>query len=387
MEKEIKNGKISIKLWLDDIEKGALEQAEHLAQLPFTFSHVAIMPDAHQGYGMPIGGVLALKDTIIPNAVGVDIGCGMCALKTSQKEADKRILQKITENIKRAIPSGFDHHKKDQNRNLMPAEGKRKLPVVEQEYKNALRQIGTLGGGNHFIELQKDENGYIWIMIHSGSRNIGYKTANHYNKLAAKLNEKWHSPIPRNWQLAYLPMESEEGQNYMAEMNYCIAFAFSNRKLMMNRVKEILSDYFPSIQFAEMINIAHNYAAAEKHFGQKVIVHRKGATRAIKNEYGIIPGSQGSPSYIVRGKGNPHSFMSCSHGAGRKMGRNEARRRLDLKKESARLERLGIIHALHSKKDLDEAAGAYKDIYRVIQNQLDLISIETELKPLAVIKG
>jgi tRNA-splicing ligase RtcB len=387
MEKVIKKGRVPLKLWLSDIEKGALEQAEHLTDLPFSFSHVAIMPDAHQGYGMPIGGVLALKDTIIPNAVGVDIGCGMCALKTSQKEFDKDRLQKIVDDIRKVIPTGFDHHKRDQDKKLMPQMGREKLPIVEHEYKNALRQIGTLGGGNHFIEIQKDENGWLWIMIHSGSRNIGYKVANYYNKLAAKLNEKWKSPIPRSWQLAYLPLKSDEGQTYLNEMNYCIEFAFANRKLMMRRVKEIFSDQFPDVKFAEMINIAHNYAALEKHFGQKVMIHRKGATRAFKNEYGIIPGSQGSASYIVRGKGNPESFMSCSHGAGRKMGRNEARRRLDLKEESGKLEKLGIIHALHSKRDLDEASGAYKNISEVIHNQLDLIDIEMELKPLAVVKG
>ena len=387
MEKVIKKGRVPLKLWLSDIEKGALEQAEHLAELPFSFKHVAIMPDAHQGYGMPIGGVLALKDTVIPNAVGVDIGCGMCALKTSQREIDKDRLQKIVDEIRKVIPTGFDHHKRDQDKKLMPQAGSENLPIVKKEYKNALRQIGTLGGGNHFIEIQRDENGWLWIMIHSGSRNIGYKVANHYNKLAAKLNEKWKSPITRNWQLAHLPLNSNEGQTYLDEMNYCIEFAFANRKLMMQRVKEIFSDQFPDIKFAEMINIAHNYAALEKHFGQKVMIHRKGATRAFKNEYGIIPGSQGSASYIVRGKGNPESFMSCSHGAGRKMGRNEARRRLDLKKESEKLEKLGIIHALHSKRDLDEASGAYKDISEVIHNQLDLIDIETELKPLAVVKG
>ncbi len=387
MEKVIKKGRVPLKLWLQDIEKGALEQAEHLTQLPFTYSHVAIMPDAHQGYGMPIGGVLALRDTVIPNAVGVDIGCGMCALKTSVKEISREQLLEIIKNIRKAVPTGFEHHKKEQDKKLMPKAGSVRLPVVEQEYKSALKQIGTLGGGNHFIEIQRDENGWIWIMIHSGSRNIGYKVANYYNKLAQKLNDKWNSPIPRSWQLAYLPLNSDEGQLYLKEVNYCVEFAFANRKLMMERVKEIFYELFPDIQFAEMINIAHNYAALEKHFGQKVMVHRKGATRAFKNEYGIIPGSQGTASYIVRGKGNPESFMSCSHGAGRRMGRNEARRRLDLKEESKKLEERGIIHALRSKRDLDEAAGAYKDISEVIRNQLDLINIETELSPLAVVKG
>ncbi len=387
MEKVISNGTVPLKLWLDPIEEGALEQAKHLTELPFTFSHVAIMPDAHQGYGMPIGGVLALKDTIIPNAVGVDIGCGMCALKTSQTEITENNLLNILVRIRKSVPVGFSHHKTNQNKNLMPNEGRFNFPVVEREFTNALRQLGTLGGGNHFIELQKDNEGHIWIMIHSGSRNIGYKVANHHNKLAINLNKKWHSSIPKGWQLAYLPLDSDEGQTYIHEMNYCVEFALANRKLMMTRVQEIFMQEFHDIKFAEMINIAHNYAALEKHFNKMVMVHRKGATRAFKNEYGIIPGSQGTASYIVRGKGNPESFKSCSHGAGRKMGRNQARRELDFKEESRRLDKLGILHSLHSKRDLDEAAGAYKDISTVINNQLDLIDIETELKPLAVVKG
>jgi tRNA-splicing ligase RtcB len=224
-------------------------------------------------------------------------------------------------------------------------------------------------------------------MVHSGSRNIGFRVANFYNHLATELNKKWKSPVPPKWQLAYLPLDATAGQQYLLEMAYCVEFALANRKLMIERIKEAVYHNVREISFEPIINIAHNYAVLERHFGREVIVHRKGATSAQKNEYGIIPGSQGTTSYIVKGKGNPESFASCSHGAGRLMGRKQAQRQLDLKSEIKRLDQLGIIHALRSKRDLDEAAGAYKDISKVMNNQADLVEIVEQLKPLAVIKG
>ncbi len=386
MEKIISTEKKPIKLWLKDIEAGALEQAKNLANLPFSFSHIAIMPDAHQGYGMPIGGVMATKEVIIPNAVGVDIGCGMCAVRTSLMDIDHDTIKNIMQIIRRTIPLGFKHHKKKQKSSLMP-ELSEDLKIVEQEYQSGLNQIGTLGGGNHFIEIQKGNDGNIWLMVHSGSRNLGYKVANHYNRLAGELNKKWKSPVPPNWQLAYRPLESKTGYQYLTEMSYCVEFALANRKLMMERVKNAVHDTVRNITFDPLINIAHNYAAIESHFRNDVIVHRKGATSAKKGEYGIVPGSQGTTSYIVKGKGNPDSFASCSHGAGRLMGRKQAQKQLDLQYEKKRLDDLGIIHAIRGKRDLDEAAGAYKDISVVMKNQDDLIEIIVELKPLAVVKG
>jgi tRNA-splicing ligase RtcB len=250
-----------------------------------------------------------------------------------------------------------------------------------------LTQLGTLGGGNHFIEIQKGSDGFIWIMIHSGSRNIGFKVANYYNRLAIDLNRRWGSKIPKQWQLAFLPIDSEPGQKYISEMRYCIDFAYANRKLMMERVQAALQKYAGPVSFDPLINIAHNYAVMEYHFHKNVMVHRKGATRAQDGEIGIIPGSQGTPSYIVRGKGNPESFSSCSHGAGRRMGRKQAQRQLDLEGEQKRLDDQGVLHSIRSRRDLDEAAGAYKDIDKVIDNQLDLVEVLVELRPLAVIKG
>ena len=389
MKQVLSTERIPIKLWLDDIEEGALQQARNLANLPFAYKHVAIMPDSHEGYGMPIGGVLATKGVIIPNAVGVDIGCGMCAVKTSLTDISKDNLKKIMGRIREMVPLGFEHHKNSQPENLMPSIEKIvKNGIVERQYIAALKQLGTLGGGNHFIEIQEGSDGHIWIMIHSGSRNIGLKVADHYNKLAKKLNERWFTSVEKTKDLAFLPIETDEAKNYLTEMQYCVDFAFANRKLMMSNIELAFIEQFGAdYQSLDFVNIAHNYAEWENHYNAHVIVHRKGATSAREGEIGIIPGSQGTKSYIVKGKGNPESFTSCSHGAGRQMGRKQAQRTLDLDTEISKLDKQGIIHAIRNQEDLDEAPGAYKDIDVVMENQNDLVDIMVELRPLAVIKG
>jgi len=376
-----------IKLWLDEIEPEAMAQARNLANLPFAYKHIAIMPDSHVGYGMFIGVVLATKEAVVPNAVGVDIGCGMCAMRTEMKRLTRDQLKKILGIARQLIPVGFDHHKARQDEGLMPDRPLEGMKIVSREYTAALKQIGTLGGGNHFIEIQKGSDGYIWIMIHSGSRNIGLKVAEHYNKTAQKLNEKYFSSVTKEMQLAFLPVETDEAKEYMDEMKYCIDFALANRKLMMDRMIEAITEVKGSFGRDEIINKSHNFAAWEHHFNTNVLVHRKGATRAYEGELGMIPGSQGTKSYIVRGLGNEESFRSCSHGAGRKMGRSKATKVLDLEKEIAFLEKQGILHAIRHKSDLEEAAGAYKDISLVMENQTDLVEIVVELRPLAVIKG
>lgn len=376
--KVITTEKLPIKMWLDEIEDGALDQAKNLANLPFAFKHIAIMPDSHVGYGMPIGGVMATNGVIVPNAVGVDIGCGMCAVKTSLTEINQDELKRIMGEIRKQIPVGFGHQKAKQDENLMP-----KLEfgeIVAREREKALTQIGTLGGGNHFIEIQKGSDGHIWVMIHSGSRNFGLQVANHYNKLAEEINQKWQSSVPKEWQLAFLPMDDRTGRDYLAEMSYCVEFALANRKLMMDRIMEIFG-----VEHDPMINIAHNYAVMENHFGRNVMVHRKGATKANKGLVGIIPGSMGTKSYIVEGLGNRESFESCSHGAGRKMGRKQAIATLNLLDEQNKME--GILGKPRTQDELEEAPGAYKDIDIVMENQADLVKILVELKPLAVIKG
>ncbi len=391
MEQTITTEAKPIKLWLPDIDTDTLQQAKNLANHPGLVGHVAIMPDAHVGYGMPIGGVAATKDIIIPNAVGVDIGCGMCAVQTSLHNIGRKELKNILAGIRQQVPLGFKHHKKAQPPHYMPKPPGgmtlRDLPIVSREYSSGRCQVGTLGGGNHFIEIQKGDDGYIWLMIHSGSRNIGYQVANHYNKLAIEYNKQQGMIVPPNWQLSFLPIDSPQGRLYLAEMRYCVDFALCNRRLMMERVIDVMQQFCPPVHFSGMINVAHNYAAFEQHFGQEVIVHRKGATRAGAGETGIIPGSQGTSSYIVSGRGNPDSLSSCSHGAGRRLGRKQAQKSLDLAEEVKRLDRQNILHTIRSKRDLDEAAGAYKDIEEVISQQQDLIETETRLQPLAVIKG
>ena len=380
-----------IKLWLKELDDDTLQQAKNLANLPFLFHHVAIMPDAHIGYGMPIGGVAATEGVVIPNAVGVDIGCGVAALQTSLVHLDRDQLKKILQAIRQTIPLGFQHHKRPQAADRMVEFAKgvseKEMVVVSREYDNGVLQLGTLGGGNHFIEIQRGDDGLLFIMIHSGSRNIGYQVAKHYNGLAIEHNKKYGGLVPGKWQLDYLPLDSEQGLHYLLEMQYCVEFAAANRRAMQRRVREILLEIDPSVTFPVTFDVAHNYAAREVHFGREVMVHRKGATQAAAGDIGLIPGSQGSTSYIVRGLGNPESFSSCSHGAGRKLGRKQAQRLLDLKTETSRLEQQGILHGLRHKKDLEEAAGAYKDIAQVMDNQRDLVEIVTTLTPLAVVKG
>ena len=380
-----------VKIWTDDVEESAMQQIENLCTLPFLFHHLAIMPDVHAGMGMPIGGVLACVDAVIPNAVGVDIGCGMCAVKTNWRVEDisADVLRKqIMRGIRERIPLGMDHHKERQDESYLPqGHDIDKLTVVKAQYISAQRQVGTLGGGNHFIELQRDEQGMLWIMIHSGSRNLGKQVGDHYNKLAVMLNERWHSVVKPELRLAFLPLRTQEFNDYWAEMQYCVEFALCNRRLMMERIQEVIVDALPGIEFEPMINIAHNYAAWENHYGKNVIVHRKGATLAREGIIGIIPGSQGTASYIVEGLGNPDSFNSCSHGAGRLMSRTAAVKTLSLEDEVKKLDEQGIVHAIRSQRDLEEAAGAYKDIEQVINNELDLVKILTRLLPIAVIKG
>jgi tRNA-splicing ligase RtcB len=317
--------------------------------------------------------------------VGVDIGCGMCAVMTDLGHLTEDNLKTIMSKIREVIPLGMKHHSTPQDISLLGSVDD--YTIAKQEYNSAKYQLGTLGGGNHFIEIQTDGK-FIWFMIHSGSRNVGYKVAKYYNNLAQELCKKWYSNIPEfkgEDGLAFLPIDTEEGQNYLKEMKFCLDFAKANRDLMSERIQDIMVKF--GAEFTEYINIHHNYASIENHFGKNVWVHRKGATSAYEGQLGIIPGSQGTKSYIVKGKGNILSFKSCSHGAGRRLSRKKAREELSLENEIKNLERKGIIHSIRTEKDLDEAANAYKDISVVMEEQKDLVDIVTELTPLAVIKG
>ncbi len=386
MDSEILGEKFPIKLWLPEADLGekALVQARNLANLPFAFRHVAIMPDAHPGYGMPIGGVLAAEGVVVPNAGGLDLGCGMRLARTTLQEIDRETRLRWMEAVRTIVPVGFHHQTEPQHEDLLPAI--EPIGVTRTEYESARRQLGTLGGGNHFIELQAGSDGLVYVMIHSGSRNLGKRVADHYNKLAKEANARWHAAVPREFDLAFLPVDTGEGQKYLHEMNYCVEFAAANRGLMMSRVLDVLAGLTGAVCSGDW-DVEHNYAAIERHFGRDVVVHRKGATRAREGETCIIPGSQGSSSFLGTGLGNRDAFMSCSHGAGRCLGRKEAIRTLSLEAEKKRLDDLGVVHAVRGVADLEEAAGAYKDIDQVMARQTDLVRVDVRLEPLAVIKG
>lgn len=375
--------KIPLKVFSTEgsIEPQCIEQMKKIAQLPFVFHHLALMPDGHLGIGASIGSVIAFRDVIIPSLVGFDIGCGMIAVKTSLTEIDTDTIKTIMGKVRNVVPVGFSHQLSKQT-----WEGFDNAPdieVIQRELESAKMQLGTLGGGNHFIEIQSGNDGHIWLMIHSGSRNFGLKTADFYHKKAISLCERWVSDIPTK-DLSFLPLSTAEGKEYFDAMEYSLSFAQANRSLMMKNILEIVSD-LTGATVEQEVNIHHNYAQFENHFGENVIVHRKGATKATIDTIGIIPGSMGAHSYIVSGKGNPESFMSCSHGAGRKMSRSEATKTLDLEKEKAKMS--GIVHGLRSSSNLDEAPGAYKPIDVVMSNQSDLVDILVELTPLGNIKG
>ncbi|MDR2167216.1 MAG: RtcB family protein [Clostridiales bacterium] len=379
----IKTEGLDILCWAMEAEEGALSQARNIAMLPFAHHHIALMPDTHQGFGMPIGGVMAAIGHIVPNAVGVDIGCGVLASRTSLKEISREDLKRVLGAVRKAIPMGFKHRDKPLEIEP-PPQGAR---IVQQEHKSARRQVGTLGGGNHFIEVQKGDDGFIWFMVHSGSRNLGKKVCDHYNALAKEtMNSGKGFIVPKAWDLAYLNADAEGGRGYIIEMEYCQRFAKLNREIMSQVIAEIFEDV-TGANVLESHNVHHNYARREFHYGKDTWVHRKGATSAKAGEIGIIPGSQGTKSYIVKGRGNPLSFESCSHGAGRVMGRKQAQRTLSLEQEIERLEAKGILHGLRGVRDLDEAASAYKCIDIVMEEQKDLVDIHIELTPLGVIKG
>jgi len=389
----INTEKVPIFMFCENAEEGAIQQAKDVANHPAVFRHVAIMPDTHQGYGMPIGGVCALENAISPNMVGVDIACGMLAFKTDLNVNDftpeelQEFLITTMRYVRKNIPMGFKHQPsletyREQANHLL--NGIRNL-TDNANYADVISgQLGTLGGGNHFVEIQKDESGNIWCMIHSGSRNIGKKTCDKYNKIALELNTKYHSPIP-NKHLAFLPADSEEGQAYINHMNFCMDFSYENRKIMMAEVIRVwLMITVKDFIVEKPINIHHNYASLEHHFGRDVWVHRKGATLAREKTVGIIPGSMGTSSYIVQGKGNEQSFCSCSHGAGRTMSRTKAKETLSLDKFGEIMKDI-VFHC--DKEHLDESPMAYKDIDQVMEQQKELITIKTKLTPLAVEKG
>jgi tRNA-splicing ligase RtcB len=392
---------IPVKSWCEAVDPLALKQALNLANHPAIAHHVALMPDCHVGYGMPIGGVVAARDALIPNAVGVDIGCGMAAVETdlpAERFAEMSERRAFMARVKARTPTGEGRS----HGSAQAWEGFERFcdesPRAGGLWPSALDRanLGTLGGGNHFIELQASEEGFIWLMLHSGSRNLGQRVASHYHAEALRLCGARRAALP-DPDLAFLPADSGPGQDYLRDMAFALAYALENRRRMMAVCQEALLDQAGAAAFAREVNIHHNYAALESHFGHRYFVHRKGATRAQAGEVGIIPGSMGAPSYIVRGLGNPESFTSCSHGAGRAMGRAEANRRLtedacNRAMAGIAFDRWGQARAKWNQRrgpasDLSEAPQAYKDIEAVLEAQRDLVEPLVKLRPLAVVKG
>lgn len=388
--------KLPIKIWTEKLEdldnyENAIVQAVNLANHPLARKWVCLMPDFHVGYGMPIGGVLATQGGVVPNAVGVDIGCGMIAVKTDlmlkDGTLDKDILQKIRLKIHEKVPVGMTHHKEKQNHPFVTWENATlysvaKDPVISKQLERADYQIGTLGGGNHFIEIQKDEHNGIWIMIHCGSRNLGKQVCDYYDKKAREYMKIWHSNIP-DMDLAFLPREVPEYRGYLNAMKFCMDFAEINRGVIADRVQEAFYEVLGVEYNEEMrFDTHHNFAAMENHGDDNLMIHRKGAVKA--DGMLTIPGSMGTASYICEGLRPKESFNTCSHGAGRVIGRKEANRRFT---HEEAVESMKNVVFVIKEGDYDEMPMAYKSIDTVIKNQSDLVKPLYRLTPLAVCKG
>ena len=408
------NQRIPIKAWIsDDLEEGSLRQALNLASLPWAFSHIALMPDVHEGYGMPIGGVLAAQGVVLPNAVGVDIGCGVSTAvldlpaqaltDQNHRSSGDKAVKEIVSRIMREIPVGFNHRKEPYSVDLTSiriggtVEEKvyslsdlSNVGGLHRELESAPYQAATLGGGNHFIEIQREVNtGESVVMVHSGSRNFGLKVAKVFNDLAKKNAKHYGSRVPSSFQLDYLPVDDELGHQYLLWMNLALSFAEQSRRGMLEICLGIVSDVLGyDVSVKEQVQCHHNYASLEEHFGEDVVVHRKGAVRADVGELVAIPGAMGGISYIAEGLGNSDSFLSASHGAGRRMSRKEARSKFTVQEMERQLADSGVI--LGTKKVssvLDEHIGAYKDIDEVMDQQKDLVRVARKLQCIAVVKG
>ncbi len=403
------NTRFPVKVWLgqkEELEGNCLEQAYHLSQLPFIHKLVCLMPDTHAGKGMPIGGVIAAKDVVIPNAVGVDIGCGMDFVPTNIRMDEVRdiqtgngtIVQAVIGNIMRSIPLNTERYKTPQESAVLDrakqeiekyGEDTELLPLIDDGYY----QVGSLGGGNHFIELQEDEEGFLCIMLHSGSRHLGKKICDYFHKKAKELNQMWRSEVKEEYQLSFLPTQSKEGRQYINWMGLALDYAFENRARMLEQtcaiVKEVVERHTgQGVEFGEEINCHHNYAALENHYGENVWVHRKGATRVREGELAVIPGAMGSYSYVVEGKGSEESFCSSSHGAGRSYSRTGAIKAFSVEQVMVDLKEQGIILGKRKKNDVaEECRFAYKDIDGVMSQQLDLVTPVRKLKTVGVVKG
>lgn len=405
----IRPGKHPIKMWdtYVNIEPEAREQVENLAEMPFIHKHVAVMPDAHWGLGSTVGSVFCTTHAIIPAAVGVDIGCGMMAVRTPLKASllpDD--LSHVRSQIEKVVPHGRTNNGREGDRgawHVVPANMENAFAHINNTYKNILAKhpslkphrhpthhMGTLGTGNHFIEVCIDEDQDVWIMLHSGSRGIGNKIGNYFiSKAKEEMNRYYITDYLPDENLSYLVEHSRVYDDYIEAVNWAQEYALWNRRCMMLSVLDVFKERYPELFKTEWlmetaVNCHHNYVSRENHFNKSVWVTRKGAVSARTDQMGIIPGSMGAKSYIVRGKGNPDSFHSCSHGAGRAMSRNQAKKRFTLE------DHIAATQGVECRKDvdvIDETPMAYKDIDAVMQSQLDLVEIVHTLKQVVCVKG
>lgn len=384
-----------VQMWTDGVpvEHAALEQIANVAALPFIHDHVAIMPDVHFGKGATVGSVIPTKGAIIPAAVGVDIGCGMMAVKTTLTASQlPDSLLDIRLAIEAAVPVGQASHKEvpkhvekvwHQSMKRQYEDIEAKHPDFAPKASSAL-QIGTLGGGNHFIEICLDEDDNVWVMLHSGSRNIGNRIGNYFIRRAKERIEKLGITLPDR-DLAWFDETDPMFHDYLEAVAWAQNYAMENRKAMMIAVLEAIREHLPPFSATPTaVNCHHNYVAKEHHYGDDIWVTRKGAVRAGEGELGIIPGSMGAKSFIVRGKGNKASFCSCSHGAGRKMPRGVATRTITIE------EHIEATAGVECRKDagvIDESPAAYKDIDAVMSAQADLVEVVHTLRQVVCVKG
>jgi tRNA-splicing ligase RtcB len=396
VSKTLNKGQVPVKIFTHDVDHRAMEQLNNIAQLPFIHQHVAAMPDVHAGIGATVGSVIPTHKAIIPAAVGVDIGCGMNAVRLSLKAHQlPDNLRRIRLDIESTIPVGLNMHKVDRARestirglqtglHSLLERTPKLIARQKKPYQTWIRQLGTLGGGNHFIELCLDENDDVWVMLHSGSRGIGNTIGQYFIELAKRDAMRNNVHLPDR-DLAYFEEGAEHFDDYVNAVHWAQDYAMANRREMMHLIINALKKCLPDFRLTrEAINCHHNYVAQEHHYGADVYVTRKGAIRAGVDELGIIPGSMGARSYIVRGLGNAESFCSCAHGAGRRMSRSKARKmfqRADMEVQTRGVE---------CRKDtgvIDEIPAAYKDIDTVMDNQKDLVEVVHTLKQVICVKG
>jgi tRNA-splicing ligase RtcB len=390
----IEGARLPILSWAAEIEDQALRQARNLGNLDVAVDHAALMPDAHSGFGMPIGGVLFTQGAVVPYAIGVDIGCGVQLARTNlvwEDDFDREKLRNVLRQIQRDIPTGFAVHKAPPvtRDRLIRLIGDEPPPsITRQWFDRALVSLGTLGGGNHFLEVQADEANRVHFMLHSGSRNLGKQICEMFVKRALDACRKARRPLPDD-ELAYLRFDDDaDAERYWDAMTWALRWAEVNRRQMMDRAEEAFRKHASVHRFERVVDIHHNYAAVEEHAGVRGIVHRKGAVRVGAGDIVLIPGSMGTGSYVGEGLGNPQSFETCQHGAGRILGRNQAKRLKRSDEVFAEMAAWGIEFVSNEPSTAaEEAAFAYKDIEDVMARSADLVRPVTRLRPLGVVKG